>query len=121
MGNDKKCQTCGEDVGIVHPGQIKKYCSKNCRLNRHNPQKLLGKKDESPKENIIHKQESTMFSDDETTTEGEEEVAATVDEDTAEVQPEGQPEGEETATEEGQAEEAAPEDSAPEEEAETAA
>lgn len=32
----QKCQTCGKEFEIYHEGQIKKYCSKECRLKRHN-------------------------------------------------------------------------------------
>ena len=30
-----KCERCGGDVGVIVVGQIKRFCSKECRLKRH--------------------------------------------------------------------------------------
>jgi hypothetical protein len=44
----EKCKECEKGVGIVHPGQIKKYCSKECRTLRS---KGLGRLRRMKKEN----------------------------------------------------------------------
>lgn len=35
--NLNKCKVCGQDISKNNSGQVVKYCSKECRLNRNKP------------------------------------------------------------------------------------
>lgn len=35
LEKEDKCIVCGNKITVIHKGQIKKYCSKNCRKKRN--------------------------------------------------------------------------------------